>query len=210
MYSENTLQTLETLRDPANMSWIVVPMIGLLCYVYYKELDHGHISRVLAAFAFFGMDIFNELWNSLVAHATGFAPVWGVAGPSIFTIFIGWNIEIVFGFMLVALAATMTLPKDPKMKILGVNNRVLLAIVNSILCVCAENLLHAAGLLVWEWPWWNAQNPWLIFLLGYMPFFVVAFWVYDMTSTKKKLTALGSIYGLNALFLLGLASFGWV
>ena len=39
--------------------------------------------------------------------------------------------------------------------------------------------------------------PWLIFLIGYLPFFMVAFWVFDMESVKQKIKVVGSILGFD-------------
>jgi hypothetical protein len=65
--------------------------------------------------------------------------------------------------------------------------------------VFVEILLNIAGMLVWEYPWWNA-TPWgviLIFLFGYFHFFVGAFYVYDLRDIKQKYKAIGIIYGIG-------------
>lgn len=210
MLSPNSQQALEILRDPSTLSWYVVPMIAIVLYAIYFEIDRNNWRRVFAAFAFVGMDLFNELWNGLVMFLSDFAPVWGVTGPSAFRILVGWNIEIVFAFMLTGIMATMALPADKHAKIWGLNNRVFFIIFNSMLCVGFEMLIHQAGIIVWEWPWWNASNPWLIFLVGYVPFFTVCYWVYDMDCTKKQGKTVASIYGFNGLAIIGLASMGWI
>jgi hypothetical protein len=50
------------------------------------------------------------------------------------------------------------------------------------------------------------RAPWLIFLLGYLPFFLVSFWVHDLEGVKKKATAVGVLYGVNlaAILVFGL------
>ncbi|PVZ69609.1 hypothetical protein DC094_09900 [Pelagibaculum spongiae] len=192
------------------MKWYVVPLLTMVGYAWFKELDKGNLSRVLGALAFLGVDLFNETWNSLVMHLSGFAPVWGTHGPSAYQLLIGWNIEIVFGFALTGLMATMMLPKDPKLKIFGINNRILFIVMNSIGCVFIEIMLNQAGLLVWEWAWWSAKAPWLIFLVGYVPFFAACYWIYDMDSRKKQFMGLGAIYGVNAVFITSMALNGWV
>ncbi|RQH07057.1 hypothetical protein [Paraburkholderia dinghuensis] len=50
-----------------------------------------------------------------------------------------------------------------------------------------EVLLNCIGALTWEWRWWNLDAPWLIWLIGYMPFFMVAGWVHDMPSLKRQI-----------------------
>ncbi len=77
-----------------------------------------------------------------------------------------------------------------------------MAIVGSIFCVIVEILLNSVGALTWDYPWWNVGVPWLIFLIGYLPFFLVAFWVFDMESVKKKLITVGSILGFDLICLI--------
>ena len=46
------------------------------------------------------------------------------------------------------------------------------------------------------------QRPWLIFLFGYLTFFIMAFWVFDMKSIKTKLITVGSIWSVAILSLI--------
>lgn len=39
--------------------------------------------------------------------------------------------------------------------------------------------------------------PWLIFLVGYLPFFLVSFWVYDMCNTLRQAKVVGAILGFD-------------
>jgi len=48
---------------------------------------------------------------------------------------------------------------------------------------------------------WGRNATWLIFLFGYLTFFVVAFWVFDMKTMKSKLITVGSIWELDILAL---------
>ena len=96
------------------------------------------------------------------------------------------------------------LPADRKRKVLGIDNRLFVAATSSAFCVLVEVWLNQVGALTWDWPWWGLRAPWLIFLLGYLPFFLVAFWVYDMPSLRRKRGPItGSILGFfDALCLL--------
>jgi hypothetical protein len=85
------------------------------------------------------------------------------------------------------------LPADKHLKIAGINNRWLLAALNSVLCVCVELWLNHIGALTWEWPAWNLGAPWLIWLVGYLPFFVVAYWIHDMASNRQRIQAVGAL-----------------
>jgi len=202
MPSESSLQALEILRDSNQFSWYVIPFLLVVMYLYTFEIDRGNWNRVLAGLAFWGMDWFNEIWNSLLFHFSEFAPAWGAPDDTAFLIFIGLNIEICFMFAITGLMATLALPKDKSMKILGINNRLFIASTFSIMSVCVEMVLNSIGALTWDWPWWNRDAPWLIFLLGYMPFYLMCYWVYDMTSRKKQIATVGGIYTVNGLAIL--------
>ncbi|MEG1244440.1 MAG: hypothetical protein RSD17_06365, partial [Oscillospiraceae bacterium] len=168
---------------------------------------------LLGAAALWGMDLFNEIWNSIVFHATGFAPVWGTPmglGDTSLLILIGYNIEISIMFAFMGMAACLMLPDDKKKKIFGVNNRVVFALANTFLAVCVECFLNYAGVLTWEYDWWSRSCPWLVFLIGYLPFFAMAFFVHDLSTRKKQFIAVGSIIGLDALLLIIFGSIGWM
>lgn len=211
MPSESAVQALGILRDGSQFSWYVIPLLVIVMYVYTFEIDRGNWNRVLAGLAFWGMDWFNEIWNSLLFHFSGFAPAWGAPADTAFLIFIGLNIEICFMFAITGIMATLALPADKNMKILGINNRLFIASAFSILSVCVEFLLNKVGALTWDWPWWNHDAPWLIFMFGYMPFYLMCYWVYDMTSRRKQLMTLGGIYGVNisAILVFGVG-LGWL
>ncbi len=144
---------------------------------------------------------FNEIWNGLVFHFTGYAPVWGAPGKTAFLLLIGLNIEICFMFAIAGVTFSKPLPACKEMKILGLPNRLFYALAGSVFCVLVELLLHQFGVLTWDYPWWNVGAPWLIFLIGYLPFFLVAFWVFDLPRLRSKITVVGSILGFDALCL---------
>ena len=58
------------------------------------------------------------------------------------------------------------------------------------------------GALTWEYPWWSARAPWLIFLFGHLTFFLVSFWVFGMDSVKKKAIVVGTILGVDIVALI--------
>jgi hypothetical protein len=180
----------------------VIPLFALVVYVYANEVEKRNWSLILAGLAFWGMDWFNEIWNALVLHFTNYAPVWGAPGKTAFLIFVGLNIEICFMFAIAGITFSKMLPADKAMKIIGVPNRWFVAVTGSIFCVIVEYLLNGAGVLTWDYTWWNRGAPWLIFLLGYLPFFLVAFWVLDMESLRKKTNVVGAIYGFDAVCIL--------
>ena len=212
--SENSLSALSILRNPQlTLKWYVVPLLLVVMYIYTKEAHEKNWNVILGGIALWGMDLFNEIWNSIVFHATNFAPVWGTpmgVGNTALLLLIGYNIEISFMFAMMGIMACLSLPKDPKQKILGINNRVFLAVVYTTLAVVVECFLNYSGLLTWEYPWWSIKCPYLIWLIGYLPFFTMAFVVHDMKKMKNKILALGIIFGVDIVLLVVFGLMGWM
>jgi len=205
------LETQRILRDGSQFQWYVIPLFALVVYVYAVEIERRNWSLVFAGLAFWGMDWFNETWNSLVLHFTQYAPVWGAPGKTAFLILSGLNIEISFMFAIAGIIFAKMLPADKRLKILGVPNRLFFAVTGSAFCVFVEILLNRVGALTWAYAWWNLGAPWLLFLIGYLPFFLVAFWVLDMPRIQSKIRTVGVIYAFDicSLVLFGLI-LGWI
>jgi hypothetical protein len=202
MPTEAAERALEILRDGSQFQWYVITLFALTVYVYAVEIERKNWSLIMAGLAFWGMDWFNEIWNGLVFHFTQKAPVWGAPGQTAYLILIGLNIEICFMFAIAGIAFSKMLPEDKKLKILGIPNRIFFALVGAAFCVFVEVLLNKIGALTWDYPWWDANTPWLIFLFGYLTFFLVSYWVFDMESVKRKLQVVGTIYAIDIVALL--------
>jgi hypothetical protein len=211
MPTQSALQAARILRDGSLFQWYVIPLFALVVYVYAVEIERRNWDLFFAGLAFWGMDWFNEIWNSLVFHLNGYAPVWGAPGGTAYLILIGLNIEICFMFAIAGITFGKMLPPDKKLTILGIPNRIFFAIAGSIFCVFVEVLLNGAGALTWDYAWWSARAPWLIFLIGYLPFFLVSFWVHDMETVRQKAMAVGAILGLDLVALVLFAGIlGWI
>jgi hypothetical protein len=200
--TESAAEALSILRDANLFQWYVIPLFALVVYVYAVEIERRNWSLVFAGLAFWGMDWFNEIWNGLVFHFTGQAPVWGAPGQTAYLILIGLNIEICFMFAIAGITFSKMLPADKNIKILGINNRIAVAIFGTAFCVFVEGLLNAAGALTWDYPWWSGQAPWLICLFGYLPFFLVSFWVFDMDTLRRKAITVGTIFAVDIVALI--------
>ena len=199
--TDSALEALSLLRDGSQFQWYVIPLFAFVVYVYAVEVERKNWSLLFAGLAFWGMDWFNEIWNSLVFHFTQYAPVWGAPANTAYLILIGLNIEICFMFAIAGIAFAKMLPQDKKLRVLGIPNRLLFAIAGSAFCVFVEVLLNTVGALAWDYPWWSASAPWLIFLIGYLYFFLVSFWVFDMDSVRKKAIAVGTIFAVDIVSL---------
>lgn len=211
MPTESASQALSILRDGGQFQWYVIPLFALVVYVYAVEIERQNWSLVFAGLAYWGMDWFNEIWNALAFHFNGYAPVWGAPGKTAYLILIGLNIEICFMFFISGIAFSKMLPRDKRLKIAGIPNRLVFAVAGSIFCVFVEVLLNAMGALTWDYSWWDASSPWLIFLIGYLPFFLVSFWVYDMETVRQKAIAVGAILGVDiAALILFMGILNWI
>ena len=166
---------------------------------------------VLAGLAFWGMDWFNEIVNSIIFHVTNYAPLWCTPGDSAFVILIGLNIEIMFMFAIAGIVWTKLLLPNQEDRILGIPNRWFVAVAGSVFSVIIELLLNRVDALTWDYWFWDANSPWLIILFGYLTFFIAAFWVYDLPDMKKRVLAVAGLWGFDLLLVLifGLG-LGWL
>jgi hypothetical protein len=115
MPTEYAQQALSNLRDTSGFQWYVIPLLVIVLYIYHDQISRKNYSVVFAGLALWGMDWFNEIWNSLVFHFNGYAPVWAAPGETAYLILIGLNIEICFMFAILGIVTTVMLPsKDTK------------------------------------------------------------------------------------------------
>jgi hypothetical protein len=104
-----------------------------------------------------------------------------------------------FMFSIAGIAWAKMLLPDPKTKILGIPNRIFIAVAGSLFSVFVEIILNRIGALTWDWSFWDANTPWLIIIFGYLWFFAIAFWVHDMNDVKKQARAVGVLWGIVAV-----------
>lgn len=208
--TEHARDALAHLRDMNHFQWYVIPLLLLVIYIYSVEIERRNWNVLFGGLALWGMDWFNEIWNGLVFHFTKRAPVWGATGTTAYQILIGLNIEICLMFLVMGIGAAKMLPADKTLRILGIPNRWLFAGVNAALAVGVEVVLNRFGVLTWDWSWWHAGFPFLIWLVGYLPFFAACFWVHDMPSVRRKAGVVGTILGLDTVGLVIFISLGWI
>ncbi len=207
MATDAAKEALLHLRDPSNFQWYIIPILVIVMYIYSveikKAIKNNNWDIVASGLTVLGMDLINEIINGIIFHVTQYSALWTTPGDSVYIIMIGWNIEIAFMFSIAGLAFGNILPSDKYMKILGIPNRWFAAISMSIFAVFVELLLNAANVLIWEYPFWNASiyGVWLIFLFGYLHFFVIAAYIFDMEN-KNKIKTLGIIWSIGIISLI--------
>jgi hypothetical protein len=195
--SDFVMQALSRLRDGSNFQWYVIPLLAFVFYVYTVEAEKRNWNLILAGLAFWGADWLNEIINSLVLRFTHYAPIWAEPGPTAFLILVGLNIETMFMFAVAGIIWTKMLHPDKNFKYLGIPNRWAVALGGSVFSVVIEYVLNSANALTWDYAWWNRGTPLLIFIFGYLWFFVFAFWVFDMKEFKQKLQVVGTLWAVD-------------
>jgi hypothetical protein len=176
------------LRDPGQFKWYTVTLLAFVLYVYSVEVERRRWDIVLAGVAFWLVDWINEIGNALVLHFSDRAALWTVTGDTSYLILIGLTIEITFLFAVSGVVFVKMLPSDPRMRILGIPNRLVLATAFSCFCVLVEVLLHEAGFFHWEYWWWNVPFVPLIVIFGYLTFFLTAAYVYDLRDIRRQVS----------------------
>jgi hypothetical protein len=191
-------QAQEHLRDAGDFNWALVTLVGLTMYVYAVEVERRRWDIVLAGIAFWLVDWFNEIANSVIFHATDRAPLWTVSGHTSYLILIGLTIEISLLFLIAGVVFVKQLPEDRAARILGVPNRVFLVLAFSCFCVLVEVVLHAWDVFHWHYWYWDVPFVPLIILLGYGTFFAAAAYVYDLgTDRARQLHFVGALAALD-------------
>ena len=97
-------------------------------------------------------------------------------------------------FSAAGLILSKLLPADPKARLLGVNNRIVLAIGNAALFSVIEIFLASTPAFVWVYPWWGAIP---VFATVYVPFFLVSFLCHDMRPRAQRVL-IGSLFAVDA------------
>jgi hypothetical protein len=199
MPTDAAQQAISILRDSSQFQWYVIPLFANVVLFYFLEIEKRNWDAVFAGLALWGADWFCEIVNALIFHGTQKAPLWGAPGQTAYLLLIGLNIEISLMFAIAGIAFTKVLPKEKNRKICGLPNRLLCAMGFAAFCVFVEVLLNQAGALTWDYPWWCARAPWLLFAGAYFPVFLFTFFVYDLKSLRNKSVIVGALYGINFL-----------
>lgn len=197
-----TLQAQRLLRDEKQFKWYVVTLLVFVLYVYAVEVERRRWDVILAGLAFWLADWINEIANSLVLHFTNRAALWTTTGDTAYLILIGLTIEISLMFAISGVVYAKTLPEDRRAKLLGLPNRLTIALGFSIFAVFVEVLLNATGYFHWEYWWWNFPFVFPIVIFGYLWFFLIAAYVYDLPDNWGRLRVVGAMATLVATALL--------
>ncbi len=214
--TEASIKALNGLRDLTLLKWYVIPLLAIVFYIYVKEIkdarSSGNWNAVFAGLTVFGIDFFNETWNGWVLVLSGKSAFWTAPGDTALRTMVGWNIEIMFMFLISGIIWYHSCSEDPKEKIFGIPNRWFWAIGYSLFCVFVEVLLNKGGILIWEYSFWNRSlgGVILIILIGYFHFYLGAIFVISRKTNKAKILTVGLIYLIPvAMNIFGFYVMGW-
>jgi len=194
---EVTQQALSILRSGDFFQWYVITLLALVIYVYTNEISKKNWKGIAAGLALYAVHWFYEIINALIQHFSGHA-LWTVPAGTAFLLLIGVGIELSFMFAIAGLVLSKLLPADPKLKILGIPNRLLFAVGNAALFSIIEIFLVKTPAFAWVYPWWGAFP---VFITVYIPFFLAAFYCYDWTP-KKQIAFIGTLFAIDAVALI--------
>lgn len=203
---ELTDQALGILRNPSTFDWTFIPFLAFVTYVYFEEIRRRNWRAVQAGLALYAVHWAYEIGNALIRHFSGHA-LWTVPGGTSFLLLVGVGVELSCMFAVAGVIFSKLLPEDPKAKLLGLNNRVLIAVANAAFFSVFEIFLARTPAFHWVYGWWGAIP---VFLTTYIPFFLAGNFAYDWPAAKAR-RLIGGLFALDGLALLVFAGIlGWI
>src|SRR5512147_2580917 len=154
-HPEVTQIALGILRKGDNFQWYVITFLALVVYIYVNEISKKNWKSIAAGLALYGVHWFYEILNALIQHFSGHA-LWTVPAGTAFLLLVGVGVELSLMFSIAGLVFSKILPSDPHMKILGINNRLFIAVANAAFFSVFEIFLARTPAFAWVYPWWGA------------------------------------------------------
>jgi hypothetical protein len=193
-------------RSTDNFNWTFIAILAFVVYVYTSEFKNKNYRGIVAGLSLYMVHWLYEITNAIICGVTGYA-LWHVSPESTsFILLVGVSWELSMMFSVAGLALHKLLPEDPKVKILGINNRVFFAIANAALFSVIEIFLATTPAFIWVYPWWGTIP---VCITVYIPFFLAAFLVPDRKPKTQKIF-IGGLAAVNILLLCVLVPLGVV
>jgi len=194
---EATVQALTILRSGNTFQWHVIPLLVIVLYIYANEYEKGNYRAIAGGLALYMVHWLVEIINALIQHFSGHA-LWTVPAGTAFEIMVGVGIEISLMFSIAGIVVCKLMPKDPGLKIMGINNRLIFSVANAAFASILEIFLVKTPAFVWVYGWWGAFP---VFVTVYIPFFAAACYVHDWEPKAQKIF-IGSLFAINAVALI--------
>ncbi len=203
---EVTEKALEILRSGDTFQWHTITLLAFVIYIYFNEIQKKNWKGVASGLSLYMVHWFFEILNALVQHFSGHA-LWTAPAGTSFLILIGVGIELSFMFAVAGLIFSKLLPDDKNLKILGINNRLFIALGNAAFFSIFEIFLVKTPAFAWVYPWWGSLT---VFIVVYIPFFVVSMYCYDWKPKVQK-KVIGGLFALNVLMMVVFAGIlNWI
>lgn len=194
----------QSVRSTDHFNWTFIVLFALVVYIYFSELKNKNYKGLIAALSLYGVHWLYEIMNAIIQSLFGYA-LWTVSPESTsYILLVGVSWELSMMFAIAGLAMSKLLPDNPKLKILGINNRVFFAILNAAFFSLFEIFLAGTPAFIWTYSWWGAIP---VFITTYIPFFLAAFLMYDAPKAKQ-IRFLSIVWGIVALLLIVLIPLG--
>ena len=204
--AEATQKALSILRNGENFQWYVIALFAFTVYVYHQEISKKNWNAIAAGLSLYMVHWFVEIVNALIQHFSGNA-LWTVPQGTAFLLLVGVGVELSIMFSVSGVIVSKILPEDKKAKILGINNRLFIAVAFAAFYSFIEIFLAMTPSFVWVYKWWGAIP---VFITVYIPFFLAAVYAYDWKrETQKKL--IGILAAVNIVSLIVFAGIlNWI
>lgn len=231
--SQEIIKALETTTVS---HFTIAYLIPAVMFVYAYLISKKNWPAVFGGLAFFFADVTNELVDTIVMFASGYAPIWGTpkASSTGWLLLPGWCFEIACMFAIGAVpfilidsvfqkkwSVTDPRPFDtvgdpyykPKVNHFRMKrfaglylSQWVLAFAGSALALVVEIMLNRAGLLTWEWSWWGESGG-----LSFVPVFVLGYlWFYCFAFwVTNRETVKQQITAVGALAMIDLILFAF-
>jgi hypothetical protein len=205
-HPELTQKALSILRNPSTFEWYFIPLLAFVVYIYFNEISKKNWRCIAAGLSLYMVHWLYEIGNALIQHFSGHA-LWTVPEGTCYLLLIGVGWELSMMFAVAGLIMAKILPDDPKLKILGINNRIGFVIGNAAFFSIFEIFLVTTPAFHWVYPWWGALP---VFVTVYIPFFLAAIFAYD-ARPKFQISWISSLFVVNAVLLTVFAGFlDWI
>jgi len=199
---EATQQALSILRSGETFQWYIIPLLMFLFYIYFNEYDKKNYKGIAAGLSLYMVHWFYEIGNALIQHFSGHA-LWTVPEGTGFLLLVGVCAEISIMFAAAGLVYSKLLDDNPKHKIFGISDRLLIGVGTAAFFSIFEIFLAKTPTFVWVYPWWGSLP---VFVTVYIPFFVISMYSYDW-KPKTQTVFISSLFAVNLLMLIVFAGF---